>query len=250
VLRARLNLHDSEEKIMADSQNYWNQTSRADGERGLAHWRGQGIFAHDDERWLAIGRNHLRIFERLAGPHWLRERPARIVEWGCGGGANAVHFGPGAARYYGIDITQASLTECGRQMSAVGLNNFVPLAIEVSNPEGVEQLVNQPCHLFLSTYVFELLPSKSYGGRLLRIAHRLLEPNGLAFLQIKYSDLSSSSQGYRWNYARHTASMTTYRVEEFWNEAEKAGLQPQVLLLEPEQPLVHDRRYAYFLLQK
>ena len=159
LLRTSLNLHDSEQKLMEDSQRYWDHAS-ADGKSDQAHWRGQGVFA-DDERWLAVGRNHMRIFERLAGSQWLRQRPTRIIEWGCGGGANAVHFGQGAARYYGIDITEPSLTECGRQMSAAGLSNFVPVPIEVSNPEQVEQMVKEPCDLFLSTYVFELIPSKS-----------------------------------------------------------------------------------------
>jgi hypothetical protein len=46
------------------------------------------------------------------------------------------------------------------------------------------------------------------------------------------------------------AHMTTYRIEEFWAMAVARGLRPEQVVLEPEQPLVQDRRYAYFLLRK
>jgi hypothetical protein len=241
-------LRETENEIIADSQHYWEQSSHK--KRGDAHWRGKGVFEHDDERWLAIGRNNLDIFERLAGKHWLVAKPRHVVEWGSGGGANAVHFGRGAARYYGVDIDQASLDECRRQMLEANLENFVPVLFQASDPERVADLVQEKCELMLSTYVYELLPSKVYGYRVLRIAFDLLEPGGLMFVQIKYSDLTRDSQPFTWGYAKNVANMTTYRIEEFWTEAEACGFCPQAAVLEPEQPLVHDRRYAYYLLRK
>jgi hypothetical protein len=43
--------------------------------------------------------------------------------------------------------------------------------------------------------------------------------------------------------------MTTFRIEAFWQLAERVGFRPLVVVLQPEQPLVHDERYAYFLLE-
>jgi len=249
-IRNKLGLHDSEEVLSADAQKFWDGVSSSDRDAGKAHWRGNGVFANDDERWYAVGRNNLHKFNRLAGEDWLRQRHASVVEWGCGGGANAVQFAPGAARYYGVDITAASLIECQRQMEGLELHNFVPVQFDLAEPEQVGRLIPEPCALFLSTYVFELIPSKAYGKRILQVAYQLLAPGGLAFIQVKYADCEPQSHGYRYNYERHMANMTTYRVEEFWAHAEESGLRPDVLLLEPEQPLVHDRRYAYFLLQK
>ncbi|WP_400193780.1 SAM-dependent methyltransferase [Hymenobacter sp. B81] len=250
LLHDSLGLHEAEDKIIADAQQYWDAVSAPGQEGGNAHWRGNGVFAHDDARWLAIGRNNLDRFRRLAGPQWPPRQPACIVDWGCGGGANAVHFAPGAARYYGIDITGTTLAECERQMRAAGLPGFVPVLLPAAAPEQVRALITEPCDLLLSTYVYELFPSKAYGQRVLRLTAELLAPGGLAFIQIKYSDLTLASQPYRWGYARNMANMTTYRIEEFWTLAEACGLSPQAVALEPEQPLVHDRRYAYFLLRK
>jgi hypothetical protein len=242
--------HEAEDKIIADSQQYWEQVSRRDKEGGNAHWRGNGVFENDDERWLALGKNNLSIFQRLAGDQWLEQRPRRIIDWGSGGGANAVQFGHGAARYYGVDITQASLDECQRQMVAADLHNFVPVLFEAPRPECVRDLIDESCDLMLSTYVYEQFPSKAYGLRVLSIVADLLTPSGLAFIQIKYRDLTLDSQPYRRDYAKNMANMTTYRIEEFWIDAEACGFRPQAIILEPRQPLVRDRRYAYFLLQK
>lgn len=248
IVRDGLGLYEDEEKIIADSQVFWTQISQREQEGGNAHWRGNGVFS--DRRWSEIGTHNLSLFQRMAGTTWLRGRAARVVDWGCGGGANAVHFGVGAAHYYGVDITQASLDECARQMHGAGLHNFVPVLIDAAKPEQARELIPSTCDLILSTYVFEAMPSKAYGERVLRLMAELLAPGALAFLQIKYSDGTLRSRPYRWNYARHMPDMTTYRVEEFWTMAEAAALEPRLLTLEPVQPLVSDRRYAYLLLRK
>ncbi len=242
-------IHEPEEKIMADSQAFWNGLSNHGRDGGPAHWRGQSIFAND-ERWVGLGRNSLRIFSRLAGEDWLRRKPRRIVDWGCGGGSCAVHFAPGAARYYGVDITPSSLEECARQTLALGLHNFEPVLFQVPDPEQVARLIPEACELVISTYVFELLPSKEYGRRILRVIEQLLEANGLAFIQIKYGTHKLNSRAYRWGYAKNLGNMTTYLIDEFWALAQECGLQPQLLYLEPVQPLNNDHNFAYFLLRK
>ncbi|MBC6990583.1 MULTISPECIES: class I SAM-dependent methyltransferase [Hymenobacter] len=248
LIRENLRIYESEDKLIADSQRYWNSTDR-DYVAGNAHWRGNGVFAGDDARWLAMGRHNLAQFARLAGPAYLRT-PRRIVDWGCGGGANAVHFAPGAARYYGVDITAASLRECHRQLQALACEAFVPVQFEADQPERTLALITEPCDLFFSTYVFELFPSKDYGKRILDIAYKLLDTNGLAFIQIKYKDQSSKSKAHRWGYAQNLPHMTTYRIEEFWQNAEQCGFTPQLVTLERQQAVELGERYAYFLLKK
>ena len=249
-LRHGLRLHESEQAIIRQAQQFWNSVSNVDQEEGRAHWRGHGVFANDDARWNALGANNLRLFEKMAGKEWLKQRRANVVDWGSGGGCNAVHFGVGAANYFAVDITADSLSECGKQMLEAGLNSFKPIHIQISRPEQALELIDAPCDLILSTYVFEVIPTKQYGERLLDIMSRLLRPDGLAFLQVKYSDLSWSSKPRPWNYKRNMADMTTYRIEEFWNTAPRHKLEPEQVILEPQQPLVDDRRYAYYLLRK
>ena len=239
---------ESETKLIGASQAYWNDPSDQSLKQN-SHWRGVGIFG-DDSRWLALGREHLQLYEAFARVLDLKQSLKRIVEWGCGGGINAVHFGRLANEFYGIDISSSSLEECERQMIAAGLRNFTPVLIDAADPEAVLGLVQGSCDLFVSTYLFELLPTPEYGTRILRIAHELLAAGGIAIIQIKYSEADRTTTSRRWAYAKNLAWNATYRIEEFWLAAQRCGFTPKMVTLQPQQPLVNDRNYAYFLLLK
>ena len=245
-----LGLRDHEQRSIDRAQKFWSKTSTDALEDGRAHWRYHGVFANDDARWLSLGVNNLELFERTAGPGWLEQHGGRIVDWGCGGGSNAIHFGRHAGRYYGVDITTSSLRECSTQMANAELRNFVPVVIDAARPELACVEIAEPVDLVLCTYVFELIPTKRYGERMLTVLRALLRDDGYAFIQIKYSDGTWRSMARRFGYERSFANMTTYRIEEFWEIAMKLGLPPQAVVLEPQQPLVDDRRYAYFLLRR
>lgn len=237
-----------ETTLIGDSQTFWN----APPDRALkqnSHWRGAGIFA-DDSRWLAIGQEHLQIYQEFARAVNANPHPKRVLEWGCGGGLNAVHFGRFTGEFCGLDISADSLAECARQMKAEGLDNFKPILIDAANPEAALTLVPGPCDLFISTYVFELLPTPEYGLRVLRVANQLLEAGGMAVIQIKYSEANRETSSRRWSYAKNLAWNATYRIEEFWEAAERCGFTSKMVTLQQKQPLVNDRNYAYFLLLK
>jgi 2-polyprenyl-3-methyl-5-hydroxy-6-metoxy-1,4-benzoquinol methylase len=238
---------EPETKLIKDSQSYWNTQSSRSYEQD-SHWRGGGIFA-DESRWVALGLQHLQLYQEFARIAPLGRPLKRIVEWGCGGGMNAIHFGHLADEFCGIDIARASLEECKKQMSSVGLHNFTPILIEASEPEAALGRVAEPCELFLCTYVFEVLPSPEYGIRILRIAHQLLAPGGMALVQIKYKD-SWRTASRMWGYAKNLAWHTTYRIEEFWQAAEQSGFTAKMITLVPKQTLINDQNYAYFLLLK
>jgi ubiquinone/menaquinone biosynthesis C-methylase UbiE len=249
VVREGLHLYDSEDKLIADSQQYWDRIDR-EYIPGNAHWRGKGIFTNDDERWLKMGRHNLDMYRKMAGIAAPDHYPARIIDWGCGGGANAVHFAPGSSCYYGADITSASLKECHKQLEHEGFHDFVPVQFEAGTPETVLDVIKEPCDLFFSTYVFEIFPTKAYGSRVLDIAYKLLAPGGQAFIQIRYADNTPVSQPHRWGYAQNLPHMVTYRIEEFWENAIKSGFEPQLVTLEIEQEVKLGRRYAFYLLTK
>jgi SAM-dependent methyltransferase len=238
----------SENKLIGDSQDYWNNLTNQYYKQH-SHWRGDGRFA-DDYDWLALGQEHLRLYQEFVRALDLKHSPRRILEWGCGGGLNAVLFGNQADAYYGVDISLASLQECSRQMIGAEAHNFVPVLIDASDPEAALAQIKGGCDLFLSTYVFELLPTPGYGIRVLKIAYELLAPGGIAFIQIKYSENSWRTRSRRWGYSRNLAWNTTYRIEEFWLATAKCGFIPKMVTLVPKQPLVSDRNYAYFLLLK
>jgi cyclopropane fatty-acyl-phospholipid synthase-like methyltransferase len=172
--------------------------------------------------------------------------PRRIVEWGCGGGANAVHFAPLAQSYVGIDVARPCLQECAKQLDAAGCRNFKPVLIDVSAPETALTEITQKCDLFLSTYVFKVFPTPEYGLQVLRIARKLLNEGGMAIVQVRYIRDSWSSQPKRFSYKRYFDS-NAYRVETFWGAAEKCGFSPQAVQLVPHEKLNDNTDYAYFL---
>jgi hypothetical protein len=237
---------DSETTLIRDAQEYWRTTS-SDRWKCDSHWREASVFA-DGDLWTEVGRRHLEMFERLArvpgSPHRFRS----IIEWGCGGGANAVHFAPRSSSFVGVDISQESLDECARQVARTTSTTFQSILIDAGNPEAALEQLTEPCDLFTSFYVFELITSQEYGARLLRIARRALVDNGLAFIQIKYDIGSWRTRSRRRAYQSGLADMTTYRIEAFWSLAQECGLEPEVVYLVPRNEL--DERYAYFLLSK
>lgn len=243
---AAAGMGQSESRISTDSQRYW---ADADDPRFAAnsHWRDASVFDEDD-LWSRIGREHIRLFDR--GARLLeRTRPwDRVVEWGCGGGANAVHFAPRAQEFVGVDISTKTLDECAGQVAAVCDTPFRPVTIDVTAPEEAILQIDGQCDVFLCFYVFELVPTPEYGERILRIAEELLAPDGIALIQIKYDDGRWLSRPRRRSYTSALADMTTYQIPAFWQLAEKCGLQPEMVHLVPSNEL--DERYAYFLLTK
>ena len=244
LARHALSLQQSETRLISDAQRFWNNPSN-ESLKQHSHWQGMGIFA-DDSRWLEIGRAHFRLYEEFSRLVAVKAPLKRIVDWGCGGGMNAVQLGPEADELYGVDISPASLEECSRQMASVGLKNFVPVLIEASDPEIALGRVLGPCDLFFSAYVFELLPSPEYGIRVLTIAHKMLAPGGMAIIQVKYNDGNWRTESRRWGYGSNFASNATYRIEEFWLAAERCGFTPKMVTLVPKQPLVDERNLRIF----
>lgn len=243
---ATVGARQPESRISADAQDYWQRPTDATW-RGNSHWRDAPVFDGTD-LWRQIGARHLELFDagaRMCG----FDRPwRRVLEWGCGGGANAVHFAPLAEEFVGVDISAETLRECEKQVADVCGTPFRPIAIDVANPEAAVARVEGWCDIFLSFYVFELVPTPEYGERLLRIAHEVLAPGGVALIQIKYSDGRWRTGPRRRGYRRGLAEMTTYPIDGFWQLSERCGFTPKAVHLVPRNEL--DERYAYFFLMR
>jgi SAM-dependent methyltransferase len=235
----------SEARIARDSQAYWTapptRRSKAD-----SHWRGAETL--DDDLWLDIGRGHLEIYRRACRALGRDERAGRVLEWGCGGGANAVHFAPLADEFVGVEVSAASLDECATQVRAVCSTPFRPVLVDVGHPEAAVAAVGGPVDVYTCFYVFELIPTPEYGARLLDIARDVLRPGGVGIVQIKYSTGSWWTAPRRRGYRSGLAEMTTYPIDGFWQLVRSAGLDPVHVELVPRNEL--DERYAYFVLRK
>src|SRR3954451_583963 len=159
-----LGIRESEEKIERDAQKFWESDSRHLPQ--LAHWRGAGVFT-DDSRWLAWGAGHLDLYRDFARMLDAPLSVHRIVEWGSGGGANAIHCAPFAQEYVGVEVTQANLDESVRMLAEAGIRNFAPVLIRTDAPEKARALIAGPCEVFLCLGVFQALPTPEYGYRVL-----------------------------------------------------------------------------------
>jgi SAM-dependent methyltransferase len=241
----------SEDELVRASVDYWNDGARAGIDvADYSHWQGAGPW-QDRERWLQLGRGHFRMYEQLALVTATSRPVRRVVEWGSGGGANAIHFIGEIDEFCGIEIAQASLDECARVLSTAGFRGFRPVLIPAEAPERAAELAGGDFDLFLSTYVFELLPGKRYGERVLRAAFDLLRPGGLGIVQIRYDDGTHRSRQKTLDYFRHATRFTSYRVEEFWMLAEAIGFRPEYVMLAPRQTEEFSGDlYAYYALVK
>jgi 2-polyprenyl-3-methyl-5-hydroxy-6-metoxy-1,4-benzoquinol methylase len=242
-------LYDSESKLTSDNQKYWNRDYSDPNLAQDAHWKNKGKF-EDQLRWFSLGKEHLDLILNYSYVLNFNLPVKQIVEWGCGGGANAIHFAPLTEKFIGIDITLESLNECKKQILNCGLKNFQPVLIDASKPESI--LNEQICEvdLFLCTYVYELLPSPAYGLTVLKIANKILKDEGIAFIQIRYNDGRKDLKPKHWGYKLQPYIMTSYSLEEFWKISIEYGFEPLCIYLKPYQPLVNDSCYAYFFLKK
>lgn len=247
--RVKMHLFDSESKLAAENQDFWNGDYSNPGIAQGAHWKNNGVF-ENNQIWHDIGKEHLDLILNYSSVLNIQFPVKQIIEWGCGGGANAVHFAPLTEIFTGIEITPESLIECNKQVLEGGFNNFRPILIDASAPESVLNEQISEADLFICTYVYEMLPSPAYGLSVLNLANKMLKNEGIAFIQIRYSDGKKGIKSKRWGYKFHASYMTTYTLEEFWEYSKEFGFEPLGVYLKPIQPLVHEQCYAYFFLRK
>ncbi|WP_327633736.1 class I SAM-dependent methyltransferase [Kribbella sp. NBC_00482] len=242
----RLGFGHSQERLVDDAKTYWVDGTAEPTWRGFSHFRDAGVFQTTD--WTAVGREHWDLFQHLEQVRGADERYSRIVEWGCGGGANALAFAPHCDEFVGVDVNPQTLDECGRQLAAVPTTKFTPILADMSNPEAAAGQIGD-VDVFLCLYVLELVPSPEYGLRVMQIAHDRLKAGGVAFVQTKYQTANWRTASRRHRYRGSRASgMTSYPIDTFWTQATDLGFQPEACYLVPHNSL--DERYAYYLLSK
>ncbi len=227
-------------RIERQATRYWSAPEGNDWEAN-SHWR-NGI---GDEAWLEVGNDHWRMYEQFSRALNL-PNPGTVMEWGTGGGANAVAFAPHAQRFIAADIAQDSLDECVRQVRSTCTTPIEARLIDLDCPEKTVVGLENSCDVFLCLYVIEVTTGEDAVRAILNIAKSVLAPGGIAFVQMKYH----TSEGRRGRpgiaYARNLALTTTFTIEEFWKLAADCGLIPQLITLVPENRL--DRKYAYYAL--
>ena len=224
---------EAPEVLAAEAGRYWSRSASMPWVRDLSHWRGHGRWS-DDRVWRGIGARHFAAFEKLCA-RTRRPRPIRsMVEWGPGGGANAVAFAREVTQFHGVDISSANLAECGRQLAQNGFGGWRPVKIEAVDPRGCLNQIETPVEFFLSTAVFQHFPGKAYGAHVMRIAHELLAPRGIALVSIRYDDGSEALRPKDRDYANNAVTFTSYGIDEFAQLAQTVGFETVSISLTPE----------------
>lgn len=236
--------------LSAQARRFWNEVAPQHAERAQeAHWRGHGVFA-DDAVWLKLGRDHVDILGSVLRTHGRRLQPRRVIEWGCGGGMNAVHFAAGAQTYHGVDIAPATLQECARQMEAAGHRNFIPVLADPDDPVAALNALDEPCDLFLCTYVFELLPSEQHALQLLDVTHDALASGGVALIQIRLARPGLGGGSRPWSYAQNMAHNVRFSLRAFTRACTDRGLRVLDTVRVDHVPELDERDYAYVVLER
>ena len=231
------------EDLPHEAEQYWSDSQRDERLRDYSHWLGHGRWA-DEKRWFGIGDNSRRLLDQ-ARRIVNEDRPNHcMLEWGQGGGANAVHFSSDVNTYYGVDIAQANLDECARQFQVRGLKNFCPILIDADQPEDVVQQIEDPIDVFLSTAVFQHFPSKEYGQRVIKVVSRILRERAIGLIQIRYDNGDERFVSKNRNYRKNAITFTSYQVDEFWELLAESGLDPLNVVLSPKH------NYATYLFEK
>lgn len=229
------------------ANHFWNDFSREERAQE-AHWRGHGPFA-DDAVWLALGGEHQALVHRILRAAGQSRQHHHVVEWGCGGGMNAVHFARGAEKFWGVDIARTSLDECARQMKLEGLPGFVPVLVDANQPQTALAQIGQRCDLFICTYLMEVLPTEAHALELVGLAHQLLAPGGHALFHIRSSDGALASRSRPWDYALNMAHNVSFKVDDFSAACRARGFTVLGMEKKAYVPELNESNYAYFVLQ-
>ena len=236
-------MHCRAEDLAVEAGQYWRRVAPVAWVQDMSHWRGRGRWA-DQRAWATLGQRHVEMFQQLCALTGKTNKVRSILEWGPGGGANAVAFAPHVRRFYGVDISPANLEECGIQLESVGFADWHPITIDANQPEQCLTAVDEPVDFVLCTAVFQHFPGKEYGIRVLGILNQVLAADGIALIQIRYDDGSDVLRCKTGDYEKNVVTFTSYHIEEFWQLASQAGLNPVSLVLKP------DDCYAFYLLKK
>ncbi len=109
-------------------------------------------------------------------------------------------------------------------------------------PEEVREKAGTKVDFFLCTAVFQHFPTKDYGVRVTRIAHDLLNDDGVALIQTRFDDGTDRFKPKTSDYQANVTYFTSYPIEEYWAIARDNGFRPLAVILKPEV------NYAFYLL--
>lgn len=239
------------EDLERDNGLYWKLSRQDNRIQDQSHWCGVRRWSRD--RWFEHGQFHFdlisRYLNKFANPDYIENLHRKTaLDWGCGGGANVRLLCENFSHVYGIDVSEATLDECERQMKDFGFGNFSQIFFQSQDPESIlDKIEGETIDFILSVAVFQHFPSKSYSQKVLNIMEKLLKKNAYALIQVRYFDGSEKLKQKNENYSSNVIYMTSFTTDEFYRQLKNAGL----TLLASEKDIDNaDDCHEYFFIQK
>ncbi|HOF05268.1 MAG TPA: methyltransferase domain-containing protein [Syntrophales bacterium] len=266
MLKALRNRNRRRSDLDRAAGDYWAMSDVNERIRDQSHWFGAGRWGR--ERWLAYGDffcelalRRLREAGGGGGPEELARQTA--LEWGCGGGAIVRPLCACFGLVYGLDISAATLRECGKRVrefygpgrgTAAGdaapsrpAGKFIAVPIPAENPAAVfTSIPPASVDFILSIGVFKHFPSQAYTLRVLGVMKKLLKPGGYLFVQIRDFDGSEKYRPKDRDYAQNVITMTSFTGEEFAAQLAAVGLTVRHRQRDGDG---EEENHAYYLLE-
>ncbi len=214
----------------SEAKNVWEGYDDEDYRRDQSHWRGYGRWKNDNA-WQAIGKSTKKNIELIycyIGKRLNESEKLCFLEWGPGGGANIFGMRDYAYRYYGVDISEKNLSEANRMISEEGYAEiFKPIRV-LSQPSDVLGELDVKIDVFVSTAVFQHFPSKAYGAEVLKVVSKIMAPNGVGVVQIRFDNGNPKFKPIEAlsSYKKKHITANSYAIEEFWDLLKLSGFIP------------------------
>ena len=141
-----------------------------------------------------------------------------IVEWGAGGGANAAALAGDCDRYIAIDVCESRRAILAETAPAAEV-----VIVDMAKPDQAETATGS-ADLFLSTWCFNHFDSTDYGRRVLRVASRLLAPDGVALIHAPVTDGEKPDASLP--YADRWCRATAWSTREWLDDIKAVGFLP------------------------
>ncbi len=234
-----------------EAREYWKLSEYDERLQDQSHWLGSARWAR--ERWLAYGDFHRDLVLRFLNEHapagytdHLVDRTA--LDWGCGGGANLRALCGVFGRTVGVDVSEATVAQCERQLRLLGCENFTTLCFPVDRPgTALERLGPASFDFVFSAAVFQHFPSRGYTLRVLETMEKLMRPGAFGLIQVRYDDGSIKLQQKENDYAKNVIYMTSFKEGEFAERLKTAGLTMLSSGRDLDDP---EDRHEYFFFRK
>lgn len=238
-------------RLEEEAREYWKLSEYDERVQDQSHWLGSARW--DRGRWLSYGNFHgdlvLRFLREYAPAGYtarLGEKDA--LDWGCGGGANLRALCGIFGRATGVDVSEATISRCDKQLRLLGCKSFTTLCFPVDRPGVVlERLGPESFDFVFSAAVFQHFPSKEYTQRVLGVMEGLMKPGAYGLIQVRYDDGSDKLRQKESDYAKNVIYMTSFEAGQFADQLRKAGLTMLASVRDLDDP---EDRHEYFFFRK